>query len=33
LGEAVLLVPVAVGVCGLFWVAAALRCRKEGLQA
>jgi MFS family permease len=33
LGEAVLLVPVAVGVCGLFWVAAALRCRKEGIQA
>jgi len=33
LGEAVMLVPVAVAVCGLFWVAAALRCRKEGLQA
>jgi len=33
LGEAVMLVPVAVGICGLFWVAAALRCRKEGLQA
>ncbi len=33
LGEAVLLVPVAVGLCGLLWVAAALRCRKEGLQA
>jgi MFS transporter, Spinster family, sphingosine-1-phosphate transporter len=33
LGEAVLLVPFAVGVCGLLWVAAALRCRKEGIQA
>jgi MFS family permease len=33
LGEAVLLVPIAVAVCGLFWVAAALRCRKEGIQA
>ncbi|MEJ0008787.1 MAG: MFS transporter [Steroidobacteraceae bacterium] len=33
LGEAVMLVPVAVGLCGLLWVAAALRCRKEGIQA
>jgi MFS family permease len=33
LGEAVLLVPIALAVCGLFWVAAALRCRKEGIQA
>jgi MFS family permease len=33
LGEAVLLVPVAVGVSGLFWVAAALRCRRDGVQA
>ncbi|MGC1460344.1 MAG: MFS transporter [Steroidobacteraceae bacterium] len=33
LGEAVLLVPVAVGVCGLVWVAAALRCRQQGIQA
>jgi MFS family permease len=33
LGEGVLLVPVAVGVSGLFWVAAALRCRKEGVAA
>jgi hypothetical protein len=33
LGEAVLLVPIAVGVCGLLWVAAALRCRREGIQA
>jgi predicted MFS family arabinose efflux permease len=33
LGDAVLLVPVAVGVSGLFWVAAALRCRREGVQA
>ena len=29
LGQAVLLVPVAVGVSGLFWVAAALRCRRD----
>jgi MFS transporter, Spinster family, sphingosine-1-phosphate transporter len=33
LGAAVLLVPVAVAVSGLFWVAAALRCRREGVQA
>jgi MFS transporter, Spinster family, sphingosine-1-phosphate transporter len=33
LGEGVLLVPVAVAVSGLFWVAAALRCRKEGVVA
>jgi MFS family permease len=33
LGEAVLLVPIAVAVCGLLWVAAALRCRQQGLQA
>jgi predicted MFS family arabinose efflux permease len=33
LGEAVMLVPVAVGACGLLWVAAALRCRHEGLEA
>jgi len=33
LGEAVLLVPAAVGVSGLFWVAAALRCRRDGVQA
>ncbi|HEY6454961.1 MAG TPA: MFS transporter [Steroidobacteraceae bacterium] len=33
LGQGVLLVPFAVGVCGLFWVAAALRCRKEGVTA
>jgi MFS family permease len=33
LGEAVLLVPVAVALCGLFWVAAALRCRRDGVQA
>lgn len=33
LQDAVLLVPVAVAVCGLFWVAAALRCRREGVQA
>ena len=33
LGDAVLLVPVAVAVSGLFWVAAALRCRREGVQA
>jgi MFS family permease len=33
LGEAVMLVPVAIGVCGLLWIVAALRCRHEGLQA
>lgn len=33
LGEAVMLVPVAVGLCGLLWVGAALQCRKEGVQA
>ncbi len=33
LGEAVMLVPVAIGVCGVLWVVAALRCRHEGLQA
>ena len=33
LGEGVLLVPIAVAVCGLFWVAAALRCRRDGIQA
>jgi MFS family permease len=33
LAAAVLLVPVAVAVCGLLWVAAALRCRQQGLQA
>jgi MFS family permease len=33
LGEAVLLVPIAVGISGLFWVAAALRCRRDGVQA
>jgi MFS transporter, Spinster family, sphingosine-1-phosphate transporter len=33
LGEGVLLVPFAVGLSGLFWVAAALRCRREGLAA
>jgi MFS family permease len=33
LGEAVLLVPVAVAVSGLFWVAAAVHCRREGVQA
>lgn len=33
LAEAVLLVPVAVAVCALLWVAAALRCRRQGLQA
>jgi MFS transporter, Spinster family, sphingosine-1-phosphate transporter len=33
LGDAVLLVPVAVGVSGLLWVAGALRCRREGVQA
>jgi MFS transporter, Spinster family, sphingosine-1-phosphate transporter len=33
LGEAVLLVPVAVAVCGLLWVVAALRCRQQGVQA
>ena len=31
LGDAVLLVPVAVAVSGLFWVAAALRCRREAV--
>jgi MFS transporter, Spinster family, sphingosine-1-phosphate transporter len=33
LGDAVLLVPVAVGVSGALWVAAALRCRRDGVQA
>jgi MFS family permease len=33
LGEAVMLVPIAVGVSAVFWVLAALRCRKEGVQA
>jgi hypothetical protein len=33
LGDAVLLVPVAVAACGLFWIAAALRCRRDGVQA
>lgn len=33
LGQAVMLVPVAVGVSGILWVAAALRCRREGLRA
>jgi MFS transporter, Spinster family, sphingosine-1-phosphate transporter len=33
LGEAVLLVPIAVGISGLFWIAAALRCRRDGVQA
>jgi MFS transporter, Spinster family, sphingosine-1-phosphate transporter len=33
LGEAVLLIPIAVAACGLFWVLAALRCRKDGVQA
>jgi len=33
LGEAVLLVPFAVGLSGLLWVAAALRCRHEGVRA
>lgn len=33
LGQAVMLVPIAMGVSGLFWVLAALRCRKEGVQA
>jgi MFS transporter, Spinster family, sphingosine-1-phosphate transporter len=33
LGDAVLLVPVAIGVSGLLWVAAALRCRHEGVRA
>jgi MFS family permease len=33
LGDGVLLVPVAVAVSGLFWVAAALRCRQEGVRA
>jgi MFS family permease len=33
LGEAVMLVPVAVAVSGLLWVVAALKCRHEGLQA
>ncbi|HEY4341559.1 MAG TPA: MFS transporter [Steroidobacteraceae bacterium] len=33
LGQGVLLVPVAVGVSGLLWVAAALRCRREGVAA
>ena len=33
LGEAVLLVPVAVALSGLLWVAAALRCRHEGVRA
>lgn len=33
LGDGVLLVPVAVGISGLFWVAAALQCRKEGVAA
>ncbi len=31
LGDAVLLVPVAVAVSGLLWIAAALRCRHEGV--
>jgi len=33
LGEAVMLVPAAVGLCGLLWIVAALRCRHENLQA
>jgi MFS family permease len=33
LGEAVMLVPVAVAVCGVLWVLAALRCRGENLDA
>jgi sugar phosphate permease len=33
LGEAVMLVPVAIAVSGLFWVVAALKCRHDGIQA
>jgi len=33
LAQAVLLVPVAVAVSGLFWLVAALRCRQQGLRA
>ena len=33
LGEAVLLVPIAVAASGIFWVLAALRCRQDGVQA
>ncbi|HEV2700920.1 MAG TPA: MFS transporter, partial [Steroidobacteraceae bacterium] len=33
LGAAVLLVPVAVAVSGLFWIAAAVHCRRQGVQA
>ena len=33
LGEAVLVVPVAVALCGLLWIAAAWRCRQQGVQA
>jgi predicted MFS family arabinose efflux permease len=33
LGQGVLLVPIAVALSGLFWVAAALRCRRDGLAA
>jgi MFS transporter, Spinster family, sphingosine-1-phosphate transporter len=33
LGEAVMLVPIAVAVCGVLWVAAALRCRSENREA
>ena len=33
LGEAVLLVPVAVALSGLLWVIAALHCRRRGIQA
>jgi MFS transporter, Spinster family, sphingosine-1-phosphate transporter len=33
LGEAVMLVPIAVAVCGALWVVAALRCRSENLEA
>jgi MFS family permease len=33
LAQAVLLVPIAVAVCALLWIAAALRCRQQGVQA
>lgn len=33
LAQAVLLVPVAVAVCAVLWLAAALRCRQQGVRA
>jgi len=33
LGAAVMIVPVAIGLCGVLWIFAARRCRTEGIEA